>query len=181
MKRVLSIIFAIAATLVLFLAVLYNPVSSKVIVGETIANGRKIQQSFKNAVEFTDTFHQENDRLPSEAEFDNWANLQTKSNRSHSEMFLETNLDQIKSRLNNPKEPLLQDFGAPRDGSYIIGLWRGEWNEYYVSWKQETTVQLDPKAFYFFGNAMKDFFFLIFLFLIFAVTSIWLWLKSKKY
>lgn len=180
MKKVLSLIFAIAATLVLFLAVLYNPNASNLIVTETIANSSKIEQNFITASTFIDTFQINNGRLPDEAEFTTWAKLRDSSGYSPRDMFIEADLDLITSHLSNLDGLRFKDFGAPPNGSYIIGMWRGEWHEYYISWKRDTTLELDPKTYYLFGSAIRDFIFLIFLFLIFAATSIWLWLSSKK-
>lgn len=180
MRKTLSIIFAIASAVTIFLAVLNNPNSAKLSVDETIANSRKIHQSFSMAVNFTNTFERMNGRLPNEAEFNDWVKLQSNSVHSPREMFIETDLEKIKRRLNKREETSLHAFPTPNNGSYLIGLWRGEWNEYYASWQRETTLELDPKAYYLFGTAMKDFAFLIFLFLIFTAASIWLWLSSKK-
>lgn len=180
MRKTLSILFAIVATLTLFLAVLNNPSSMEFSVNETIANSRKIEQRLIKASNFVEGFKHENKRLPTETEFVDWEKSHATNGYSQGEMFIETNLANITSRLDNPNDVQSKDFGAPPDGSYIIELWRGEWLEYYISWHGETTLELNPKTYYSFGSALRDFIFLIFLFLIFTATSIWFWLNSKK-
>jgi len=181
MKKIISVILSISALVLLFIACHIREETSTNIVNYTISNNYKIEASFKKAVSFVEDFKSENSRLPANEEFELWTERQSSQVYSPRGMSILTNPERIKLRLYDPYDGFdrTEDFGEPPEGSYIIILWRGEWSEYYISWKDTTTLNFDPRDYYMFGNARNDFLFFIFLFLITAMAAIGFCLSSR--
>jgi hypothetical protein len=182
MTKIFSTFAAIFALLFLILALAFNPTTNAEFFEESIAKNRTISDTFSQAANYIDEFNRNNARLPSTNEFKRWAKTQPSKWPSAQDLFLETNPSFIQERLYNPHHDIdkTEDFGIPPDGSYILGLWRGEWFEYYISWHPTTTLTFDAKDYYILDTAVEDFTLFIFLFLICAALSIWLWRTSKK-
>ena len=182
MKKILSLIAAMFSLFFLLIALALNPSTNAEGIKETIAKNRTIETVFLETANYVDEFNAVNARLPTADEFEGWSETQPKKWPSTKNLFLETNPTYIQHRLYEPYYDIdkTEDFGIPPDGSYILGLWRGEWFEYYISWKSTTTMSFQAADYYMFGSALKDFLFVIFLFLISTITSIWLWLSSNK-
>lgn len=180
MKKTLSTFAAIFSLLFLVIAIVFNPTSNA--VEESIAKNKTIAGIFLETANYVDEFNRKNARLPSTDEFKQWAGSQPNNWPSAQDLFLETNPNFIQERLYNPYYDIdkTEDFGIPPDGSYILGLWRGEWFEYYISWHPTTTLTFNTKDYYILNTAAEDFTLFIFLFLICAALSIWLWRTSKK-
>ena len=139
----------ILATLSFLIALAAVVVSSSSGVEETIQHSREIEKSFALASGFIESFKKNHDRLPNEAEFTSWADTQPEKPYSAKGMRLLTSQDQF------PNE-VLEKFGSPSQGGYIIEMWRGEWFEYFSSWANASTLEFDAKKFHFSGNAIVD-------------------------
>lgn len=165
----------------LAMASLSTPISTAQWTQKTIDRNRALEAVFLEAANYVDDFKAANTRLPTADEFNRWADTQPKKWPSVRIMFLETNPDYIQHRLYERYDDIdkTENFGTPPDDEYIIGLWRGEWFEYYISWLSTTTLTFDPKEYYIMSSAAEDFALFIFLFLLSTSFSIWLWRRPK--
>jgi len=114
-------------------------------VNETIEHSRQIEDSFRKAKQFVDNFTASNGRRPTNDEFESWASAYP------SRPYTPNGMELAYAAL----DPTVKErYGeCPRDG-YLIKYWRGEWEEVYVSWADETTLELDPNEFYLFRSRL---------------------------
>ena len=117
------------------------------LVEHTIENSRKINQSFEEAISFVTDYENQNQRLPTQAEFQEWSSSFPR--RPYSPNDMEIILNEF------PKE-VTKRFGAPSKNGFALSLWRGEWSEYYVSWQNKTTLTFDRSDYYALGSPIKD-------------------------
>jgi hypothetical protein len=55
-----------------------------------------------------------------------------------------------------PREIIIK-YGKPEnDNSYILSYWRIDWEEYYISWKNENTILKNVSDYYWSGNRILD-------------------------
>jgi hypothetical protein len=55
---------------------------------------------------------------------------------------------------------VLEVFGGPPQSEvtpFVVSYWRGEWREYYASWKNATSLTFDANAYYILGSRAADF------------------------
>jgi hypothetical protein len=138
---------AVAALLSLGAAICIGPWSYG--IDHTIQNAREIEKSFSAASVFVEGFKQTRSRLPTDAEFRIWT--ETQSERVHSVR----HIDLITSSSQIPQE-VIEKYGEPDRGAYVLQYWRGEWFEYFASWANASTLELDAGRFYFLGSAVAD-------------------------
>ena len=103
---------------------------------ETSQHSREIGRSFSLASAMVKEFKKTNGRLPSESEFTTWADTQPDRPLSAKHMRILVAQSQF------PDE-IIKRFGAPPYDGYIIEMWRGEWFEYFVSWKNDSALESD--------------------------------------
>lgn len=111
-------------------------------IQRTIDKNIAIDKVLRSSAVYVDEFYSTNKRFPTSAEYKSWANEQPKS------FYQPSNIRIFSNGINFPSD-VIDRFGKPRDGSYVLALWRGEWNEYYVSWKNKTTLSFDTKDYEF--------------------------------
>lgn len=96
-------------------------------------NGKKIDQAFSVSYTWVEAFRKENGRLPEQREFDAWAGaLQDETNWVK-------HIGVLSKPSQYPSEST-EAFGNAPDGAYVLELWRGEWTEYFASWRMKSTV-----------------------------------------
>lgn len=110
------------------------------LIPHTIENGRAINKSFSVASSWIDSFAQRTGRLPTQQEFNVWAVSQPE------QVYGVKNLKPIVSASEFPRQ-VVESFGQPSTGSYVLELWRGEWFEYFASWARASTVD-DTRGLY---------------------------------
>ena len=113
----------------------------------TIEKNHHIEKSFKQSAEFVQNFLENNMRLPSQSEFDEWTTTQ-KQNDS----FVE-GMQLISS---NYSDEAIEKFGTPKAGAYLLAIWRGEWYEYYASWTDTNSLSFNKKDYYMLGYWWAD-------------------------
>lgn len=138
-------------------------------VEHTIENAREIERAFGQASVFVDGFIQSRSRFPTEQEFSAWAATQPEGVHSARTFQLLTLPSQFAG------DEIVQKFGPPTPNSYLLQYWRGEWFEYYSSWAKASTLELNPKNFYFLGSPIADGIVLLALGLFFAVVAKGVW------
>lgn len=116
-------------------------------INETIAHSRKINRTFTNGVKFVEEWKKAEGRLPSASEFVKWRSQQP--NETYGAQHLEF------STRDFPPEAIAR-FGSPTEGGYLLTFWRGEWNEYYASWANRSSLLFDPAAYFFLGSRWRD-------------------------
>lgn len=135
MKRLCKLLRLIGTTTSLLIALfgalwLFGGIPTAI---HTIENGKKIDQAFSVSYTWVEAFRKKNGRLPEQREFDAWAGaLQD-----------ETNWVKHIGVLSKPSQypsEITEAFGDAPDGAYVLELWRGEWTEYFASWRMKSTV-----------------------------------------
>lgn len=124
-------------------------VTSGGMIEKTIQHSREIEKSFIQAATFVDNFKESHARLPNETEFYAWAKTQPNRAYSANGMTFVTSQDQV-------HQDVRENFGQPPQDGYVIQFWRGEWNEYYASWANASTLIFEPNKYYFLGSRIAD-------------------------
>jgi len=100
------------------------------LVPHTIENGRAIDKAFLEASDFIEKLSAESGQIPSSAAFDAW-----KAGRSS----WVKNMDLLSEPNMIPSE-VVSRFGPMPSNGYALSVWRGEWMEYFISWRKVSTV-----------------------------------------
>ena len=119
---------------------------SGALVDHSIENSRRFLADFQTTTRFVRTFHTTRGRLPSNEELGGWsqANL-----RSGEPLILIPDDGQY-------GEDAVAAVGRPPRGGYLLGMWRGEWMEYYAPWSGQSTLSFDRGAYYLLGGQLMD-------------------------
>ena len=168
LRKLIGCVLVLVAALLLCLAIA-EVFAWRGGVEHTIKNAREIEQAFGQASVFVDGFIQSHNRLPTEQEFSAWAATQHEGAHSARTFQLLTSPSQFSD------EEIVQKFGPTTPNSYLLQYWRGEWFEYYASWAKASTLELNPKSFYFLGSPIADGIVLLVLGLFFAVVAKGIW------
>lgn len=126
--RVLSL--SVAALLMALATVLF--VGTLLAGRHTLKHDAEIKSAFLRAASWVDAFKRDNQRIPSAEELRAWSAAQKES------FWLKSiELTSDTSGLTNEAR---KSFGVAPAGTYVLGLWRGEWSEYFASWTRTSTV-----------------------------------------
>lgn len=126
---------------VFFASILCLAVAGKGMLDHTIEHSRQIEAGFLEAARLVDAFRAERGRLPSRDE--------TEQRLSFGGPFI------VEAREGFFQEAVAA-LGQPPEGGYVLGLWRGEWMEYYASWSGATTMPFEESAYYETGSRAGD-------------------------
>ncbi len=146
MRKTFSILIGMIGLIGIIVAILYA-VGADRSVSETIERNRFIEVSFQKAIAFVETQKKANGRLPTSEEVGFWAS------QFPSQPFSPKGFRLVDSSF--PQEAI-EKFGTPPVGSYLLVFWRGEWNEYYASWANKSTLYFDPKKYHALGSGIAD-------------------------
>lgn len=124
-----------------FASILLLAVAGKGMLDHTIEHSRQIEAEFKEAARFVDAFRAERGRLP---------------NRDETEQHLSLGGPILFEAGEGFFQDAVAALGQPPKGGYVLGLWRGEWMEYYASWSAATTMPFDESAYYQTGSRAGD-------------------------
>lgn len=107
--------------------------------GEVSRNSTLVK-SFSSAASWIDDFRKVNGRLPSSDEYKAWAASEPEDFYGVQSIYL----------LNPSSSEFYQEavaaFGEPDTAnSYVLARWTGDWNEYYASWANKSTVHNSPR------------------------------------
>lgn len=166
MRKITSLAFA-ALTFLLVLGAFILGTSGGA-VDKTVQHAYEIEKSFSLASAFVEGFRKTHGHLPTESEFTAWADTQPDRAYSAKGMRLSTLQSQF------PGE-VIKRFGSSPQNGYIIEIWRGEWFEYFVSWANASTLELDAQQFYFSGSAITDGLAILIFSIVLGFISRWLW------
>lgn len=147
---------------------------------------KKIKEdNLKPAVIFIDNYLEKNKRLPTKEEFDKWQmeyfSLEKEiSINNKIDSLIKTNpqwalrIDYYTSPKSFPKEVIESYCKNDSKNSYVLSIWRGEWDEYYISWINHYTTD------YSYWNRDSFIVFFIFLFIGLLPLSIIMVYRKKK-
>lgn len=100
------------------------------LVPKTIENAKAIDSAFREASDFVEKMSARDGQMPSGATFDAW-----KAGGSN----WVKNMELLSSPNMIPSAVAVRFGPMPPDG-YALSVWRGEWTEYFISWRKESTV-----------------------------------------
>jgi hypothetical protein len=165
MRKIISIFLGMIASIGLILGFLYALTADNSVSG-TIGHSRSIEASFQKAIAFVENQKKVNGRLPTLDEFKSW------SEKFPDQPFSPKGIRFIESSF--PQEAI-DKFGSPTSEAYLLAFWRGEWDEYYASWANKSTLQFDPRTYHVLGSGVADGAIVIILSALFLVMAIKLW------
>jgi len=111
-------------------------------VQSTLKHNQEIQRIFDTTAKYINSL----EKLPTHQELQNWINSQKKTTRYLEWLQYEIYNDNFSSTMKIPKN------------EYLLSLWRGEWNEYYYSWKdKKSSIPSDTSIYYLTGYGLGDF------------------------
>lgn len=119
---------------------------SRTPIAESIEHSRRVLSDFQASTRFVDAFRAARRRLPSGEEFDVWSRDNV---RSGSPMIVSPDDASF-------GEEAVAVLGRPPAGRYLLGLWRGEWMEYYAPWSGRSTLSFDEGDYYMSGSQVLD-------------------------
>jgi hypothetical protein len=145
MRRLFSIVVGVAAVLSAATGLL--EFGSSKLIDDTVQHSHEIDGAFRGAAGFVSAWRRDHGRLPSRSEFEAWAS--TQQDRAYSP----TDIQYI---VGSFPEDIVREFGPPADDAYLFTFWRGEWNEYYASWADRSSLSFDPSEYFIFGSKWLD-------------------------
>jgi hypothetical protein len=92
--------------------------------GQMIKDKMFIEDKIIPSIIIVDDFKKKHNRLPTKSEFDSLALSEHLGTR-----IITSNIELV-----NEENDELHKYKIPDSDSYVLAVWRGEWNEYYVSW-----------------------------------------------
>ena len=175
MRKIISIAITLVAACCALIGLFYSLAADRGIAG-TIEKSRQIDQAFQKAAAYIDGVNQKEGHLPGQDAFKKWQEANGQGTPFLAQLRLVTD--------HFPKA-VVEEFGSPGKNAYLLSLWRGEWSEYYISWKQKTTLVMDPKAYHILGSGIKDGLFIMGISALLFILGIKTWPKlpnplSKK-
>ena len=120
-----SAVILAAVAAILFLGMLMP-------VPDTLKHDKEIDQAFLRAHAWVGNYKLSEGKLPSKDELAAWSATQPQS-------FWLKSIELIDNPAHFPNEAI-KAFGQAPSGGYLLGLWRGEWNEYFASWTKTSTI-----------------------------------------
>jgi hypothetical protein len=156
------------AVIVLFASAMFVLLGSGALSGkgveDTIKHSREIHDSFEKATAFVDTFLIQNSRLPTNTEFEVWANSFPLQPYTPNGMRIFAGpFDAETVRMN----------GRPPANGYMLLYWRGEWEESYVSWSKMSSLTFDEASYFLFSSHTAEAF-VMFVFAALLIGCAWI-------
>jgi hypothetical protein len=144
LRIVLALVVLLASAI--FLLVGSSAISGKG-VENTIQHSREIHASFEKATAFVDMFVKQNGRLPTNTEFEAWANSFPLQPYTPNGMRIFAGPFDAETVRSN---------GPPPANAYMLVYWRGEWDESYVSWSKRSSLAFDDASYFLFGSRIAE-------------------------
>lgn len=116
------------------------------LVDHSMENSRQLLADFQTTTRFVRATHTARGRLPSNEELLAWSRENV---RSGEPMILRPGDGQY-------GEEAVAALGRPPRGQYLLGMWRGEWMEYYAPWSGQSTLSFNRGDYYLLGSQWMD-------------------------
>lgn len=148
LRRILSIGLwcGVACGLLFSLLTIAMPLS----LDSTLQSSHTIETKFHRVSAFVDVYRRQNGQYPSIAEIERW------SDRQGLGAYFVTVIDPSINDMQTCCDDAPKTLGIPPKGSYLLSIWRGEWNEYYAPWSGKSTLTFDKNDYAFSGNLYLD-------------------------
>ena len=169
-RKIISLIVGSFAFIGIIIGLLYALIVDNS-MARTIEHSRLIEASFWKAVTFIEIQEKEKGRLPTSSEFEKWASKYPRR------PYTPNGIRFIDSEF--PKDAI-KEFGDPPSGSYLLAYWRGEWEEYFASWVQKSTLIFDPKRYHMLGSKIADSAVVVLICVLFLFLAVKLWPKKFR-
>lgn len=142
-------------------------------VNQTIENSKQIAAEFQKAATVVEVYRERHGHLPTNDEFSAWSDRQPEKRGPY---FI------VKPGEDEFGEEAVRQLGRPK-GGYFIGMFRGEWMEYYEPSGGGTTLTLDESEYYVFGSRTFDLVFggLLTLVILGISTGLWIGKLPRKW
>ena len=142
-----------------------------------VAENRLFQARFDQCVRFIDFFQGQHDRLPTPEEYKQWSYNKLPCIPDTLDGFVGQSVE-YQTWANSPPDlhPDVAEFGKPPPNSYLLSIWRGEWEEFYAAWAKRSSLPLSADDYYMFGSRMAE----LSLILLMGVGAWWLWPKRTS-
>jgi hypothetical protein len=144
MRRIVSLALYVAGGLLCVLGLLIALSFDS--VDDTIEHSRVIAHVFHSGDAFVEETRTKFGRLPSPAEFAEWADAQPDTQSAR-------HLVLIASKF--PAEAV-EALGPPPSESYVLEYWRGDWSEYFAGWSKQTTLSFKRSTYFILGSPIAD-------------------------
>ncbi|MCJ8157726.1 hypothetical protein [Sphingomonas sp. LaA6.9] len=135
-------------------------------VEHTVEHSKQIAAQFRTTAAFVREYHQQHGRLPTDEELLTWSEDQPQHQGTY--LIVEPGVGQF-------GEEAVAQLGRLQKDAYFIGMWRGEWMEYYAPTSGRTTLRFDEGDYYVLGSRNRDMFLGGLLMLAALASSIGLW------
>lgn len=116
------------------------------LIDHSIENSRQFLSDFQATTRFVGAFRAARGRMPSNDELNAWSHANV---RSGEPLILSPDDGQF-------GEEAVAALGRPPGGGYLLGVWRGEWMEYYASWSGQSTLSFNQDGYYLLGSQLMD-------------------------
>ena len=136
------------------------------LVNHSLQVSQQMDADFQAAARFIDGSRSKTGRLVTDEELEAWA--RSRSGTSF-EPFV---VDQRSASLFHEG---VSAVGVPPQGSYLLGVWRGEWMEYYAPWSGKSTLGRRRGDYYATGSRQLDLWGSLLLAILCAVGAVVLW------
>jgi len=126
-----------------------SKVDNDYLVSSTVANNHVIHAHLVETASFVRDFLSAHHRLPNEEDAERWKREAPGAGMRGATWWSRGPFEQ----------EVLERFGYPPQSEtipFVVTYWRGEWREYYASWKDSTSLTFDPNSYYLFGSRPAD-------------------------
>jgi len=139
-------------------------------VEHTVENSKLIAIQFRTTATFVEGYRQQHGRLPTDEELSAWSDRLPEQQGTY--FIVEPGVGQF-------GEEAVEQLGRLEKEEYLIGMWRGEWMEYYAPSTGRTTLTFDGGDYYLFGSRERDMVFGGLLTVFTLACSIGLWIGRR--
>jgi hypothetical protein len=170
--RLLRITVAIFLALAAMMAFLLAMPGDEAMLERTIAHSREIEESFRKIASSVDEYIRTTGRLPTEQQFSAWAESLPQEEPIARNIWI---------TLPPFSAGFISEYGAPPKNGYVLGYWRGEWEETYISWTKKFSMTFERSDYYMFGSPRAQMVYYILIGLALALASSAAWPARLEY
>lgn len=142
-------------------------------VNQTMETSKQIAVEFRKAATVVEVYRKRHGHLPTNDGFSAWSDRQSEQRGPY---FI------IKPGEDELGEEAVRQLGRPKEG-YFIGMFRGEWMEYYEPLGGRTTLTFNESDYYVFGSRTLDLVLgsLLTLVILGCSTGLWIGKLTRKW
>lgn len=150
--RAVRLVLGVALVILslLFGLVVVSKIGDDTSVSRTVANNHVIHAHLVDAASYVRQFLSVHHRLPNQDDAERWRREAPQAPMRGATWWSAEPFDQ----------EVLEVFGRPPQSEatpFVVSYWRGEWREYYASWKDTTSLTFDANEYYILHSRAADF------------------------